>query len=831
VFQFNESEEFPAIVFSSNRIVEWKHNYIYKLSDNEVVSIYVDETENKKKEFELHEHREKLQIAMEAASYYSFEIDLTSITITTHKELYTDLGYKHPEIEDLMQKTGSLIHPEDYKKVKKLIYKHSRNIKPSLNTEFRVKNKNGKWIWFMATGKIIERDKNSKPTRFVGLAKNIQEEKEILFKLQENEEKFKSLATLLPEVIYETDVHGNITFVNLKAFETFEYTSDDLEKGLNITQMLAPEESDRVKENIEKIVDTDNVSGNEYVAITKSGKRFPILVYSNVVRENNIIKGLRGIIINMSELKKAQEQLKISEENFRQLSENINDAFWLRSLENEVIYANPACYKIAGDNFTEIFTDFNAYKEWIHPDDREQIVKQRKKNLKNLDKIHFYEHRIIKPDGDIRWIWIRTFPVFNSKGKLYRRAGIASDISDQKKMLSDLLFAKEKAEESDKLKSAFLANMSHEIRTPMNGILGFAQLLKDRDLTEKEKSDYLKIINSNGKELLNLMNDIIDVAKIEAGQLSINKSIAEINPLLEETYQLFFEIQKRIRKQDIKFILKIPSNEKNLIFTDISRLKQIFNNLLSNAFKFTSAGSIEFGYSIINSNGLSYYQFFVSDTGVGINKDMQEYIFRRFGQAQTKKYKNPQGTGLGLAISKGLIELLNGNIWIESTPEDTSEDSLSGSTFYFTIPIIENIVSVEQNDVELKPKIEMKTLKNATILIVEDNEDNLEFLSRLLIRYEAKIVVAKTGEEAIEIVKSNDEINIVLMDIRLPDIDGFETTQEIKKINPKLPVIAQTAYAMFNDRELCLKNGCDDYISKPLDRDVLFQKINHYIYN
>ncbi|MFC2151794.1 PAS domain-containing protein [Bacteroidota bacterium] len=705
VYQFNESEEFPSIVFSSGKIVEWKQNYIFKLSDSEVASIYIDETENKKKEFELHESREKLQIAMEAASYYSFEIDLTTIKITTHKELYSDLGYKHPEIDELMQKTGSLIQQEDFKRAHKIISKHTRNIKPSLNTEFRVKNKNGKWIWFKASGKVIDWDKNSKPLRFVGLLKNIQEEKELLI------------------------------------------------------------------------------------------------------------------------------QLKESEENFRQLAENINDAFWLRSLENEVIYANPACYKIAGDNFNEIFTDFNAYKNWIHPDDRVQIVKQREKNLKNLDKIHFYEHRIIKPDGEIRWVWIRTFPVFNSLGKLYRRAGITSDITNQKKMLSDLLFAKEKAEIGDKLKSAFLANMSHEIRTPMNGILGFAELLKDRDLTEKEKSDYLKIINSNGKELLNLINDIIDVAKIEAGQLSINKSIAEINPLLEEMYQMFFEIQKRILKQDIKFTLKIPSNEKNLIFTDISRLKQILNNLLSNAFKFTSSGSVEFGYNIINSNGVEHYQFFVSDTGIGINKDMQEYIFKRFGQAQTKKYKNQQGTGLGLAISKGLIELLKGKIWLESSPETIANDSSNGSSFYFTIPIVSNMSFPEQVDLDLKPITEMKTLEKVTILIVEDNQDNLEFLSRLLTRYGAEIVIAKTGEEAINIVKSNDEIKIVLMDIRLPDINGFETTQEIKKINPKLPVIAQTAYAMYNDREMCLENGCDDYISKPLDKDVLFQKINHYIYN
>ena len=269
--------------------------------------------------------------------------------------------------------------------------------------------------------------------------------------------------------------------------------------------------------------------------------------------------------------------------------------------------------------------------------------------------------------------------------------------------MSDLFMAKEKAEESDKLKSAFLANMSHEIRTPMNGILGFAELLKEKSLSEKEKVDYLKIIDFNGKQLLNLLNDIIDVAKIEAEQLSINKTVAEINPLLKEIYRLFFEEQKRLKKHNISFNLEMPEDN-NIIFTDIARLQQILNNLISNAFKFTYFGSINFGYEIINNNGSKYYQFFVSDTGIGISETMKKYIFERFGQIHSEKHKNKHGTGLGLAISKGLIELLNGKIWLESTPENILESIPGGSTFYFTIPIINNVSSNELNKLESKQK-------------------------------------------------------------------------------------------------------------------------------
>ncbi|MCK5170620.1 MAG: PAS domain S-box protein, partial [Bacteroidales bacterium] len=279
VFRLNKPEEFNSSIVSPGKISEWKHNYIYKLSDNEILSIYIDETEKKNKEFELKLYEEKLQIAMEAANYFSFEINLLTEKIETLNEIYKSLGYNPSEVNKLLQKTGSLIHPEDFKKAKSLILRHSRGLLPSLYIEFRIKNKKGNWTWFMATGKIIKWDKNSKPLRFVGLTKNIQEEKEILLKLKESEEKFKSLATLLPEVIYETDVHGNITFVNLKAFEIFGYTPEDFEKGLNIVQILAPEEIDRAKENIEKVFETENITGEEYIALTKTGNRFPILVY------------------------------------------------------------------------------------------------------------------------------------------------------------------------------------------------------------------------------------------------------------------------------------------------------------------------------------------------------------------------------------------------------------------------------------------------------------------------------------------------------------------------------------------------------------------------
>ncbi|MDA3953985.1 MAG: PAS domain-containing protein [Bacteroidales bacterium] len=702
VFKLNKPEEFPAVVFSSGEIIEWKHNHIYKLSDEEIVSIFVDETENKNKEKELKQHREKLEIALGAAKYFPFEFDLNNLKIIPPKEIYLSLGFNSSESDELLQKSGSLIHPDDFNTIK-VLAKNKFLTKPFPDqVEFRIKNKDGNWVWFMATGRVVNWGENKKHGKLFGIVQEIQNKKELLFKLKQ------------------------------------------------------------------------------------------------------------------------------SEENFLQLSENISDAFWLRSLENKVIYANNACYKISDGRFNEIFENNDKYAEWIHPDDRERVIKQRKINLKDPNQSHLYEHRIIKPNGEIRWFWIRTFPVYNDSGKLYRRAGIASDVTEQKNLINDLLIAKEKAEESDKLKSSFLANMSHEIRTPMNGILGFAELLKDDDITKKEKDEYLKIVDVNGKQLLSLINDIVDMAKIEARQLSINKTPTKISTLLEETYLLFKGVQNRLNKQDISFSVKFPNKENNIVYTDPARLQQVLNNLLNNAFKFTNSGSISFGYEFVNYENTKYFQFFVSDTGVGISKKMKEFIFERFGQEPNKEYKNYAGTGLGLAISKGLVKLLDGQIWVESTKKNKNPDVDGNSTFYFTLPDVHKARKYENNKPQVMTKL--NTLENSNILIVEDDEDNLDFLRRLLVKHGANVLLAKSGEEAIDVVKSNKQINVVLMDIRLPDMDGFETTQKIKEINPNLPIIAQTAYAMFNDKDKCLEKGCDDYVSKPIDKDILFKKIKQYIY-
>lgn len=381
----------------------------------------------------------------------------------------------------------------------------------------------------------------------------------------------------------------------------------------------------------------------------------------------------------------------------------------------------------------------------------------------------------------------------------------------RKNMEKELFKAKEKAEEADRLKSAFLANMSHEIRTPMNGILGFSQLMRDTRPDEKKQLFYLDQIIKQSEQLLALINDIIDISKIEAGQIDIENAEVNLNLLMEEVKSLF----QKSGNKEIRFELYTGLDSgRSHILSDKHRLKQVLINLLSNAFKFTEEGEIAFGYNLRDDQMIEFY---VKDTGEGIPEESQKIIFDRFKQAENSS-KQISGTGLGLAISKEIVELMRGDLWVVSKKG-------IGSAFYFTIPYIRSAKDHSRN--EKKSDLQLtESLKNKTILVVEDDEASYIYLKSCFEDSGAKIIWAKDGEEAVRLATVDSSVDIVLMDIQLPLKNGYDATKEIKKLRKDLPVIAQTAYAMRGDKEKAIDAGCDDYMSKPVDFAVLLKKIN-----
>ncbi len=376
--------------------------------------------------------------------------------------------------------------------------------------------------------------------------------------------------------------------------------------------------------------------------------------------------------------------------------------------------------------------------------------------------------------------------------------------------------AKIRAEEADILKSNFLANMSHEIRTPMNGILGFAQLLKNEESPDKRER-YIDIIYHNGMMLVNLIDDIIDLSKIDAGQLTVNPADCNLDNLMFEVYTFFNEIKFKQEKEHINIrLLNLNDDESNVLYTDSQRLRQVLVNLIGNALKFTERGSVEFGY-IINEEK-SNIEFFVRDTGIGIPKDKQDIIFDRFRQVQEGSTRKYGGTGIGLYITKHIVELLGGNIWFESEMGE-------GTSFHFTLPYHETR-SVNDGSVIFRAKNPEYNWEGKTLLIAEDIETNFKYLATILADTRAKIVWARNGQEAIDAFRNGTGVDLILMDIQMPVIDGYEATIRIRELNPEIPIIAQTAYALPHDNLKCFEVGCNDYISKPINSFLLKQKIN-----
>jgi len=383
----------------------------------------------------------------------------------------------------------------------------------------------------------------------------------------------------------------------------------------------------------------------------------------------------------------------------------------------------------------------------------------------------------------------------------------------------DLALAKRKAEESDHLKTAFLSNMSHEIRTPMNAILGFSNLLSHPDISSIEKEEFINLIRINGKNLLTLVEDIIDISKIDSGQLQIKNTSCNLHQVMTIVYDSFLDDIKRRGLFNLKLYLKEGVADDNIrILTDEHRLQQILINLVGNAVKFTERGFVEFGYTQENDQ---FLQFYVKDTGIGLPKDKEKEIFERFSKFNSDKDRLYGGTGIGLSIAKHLVDLMGGEIWVESEP-------LVGTTFYFTIPY--HRLSIPINAIEETPEPTKDfNWEGKTFLVAEDEEDNFRYIEVALALSNASLIWARDGQEAVDVFKRVNDIDLVLMDIKMPQMDGYTATREIKNISSKVPVIAQTAYAMSEEKEKSREAGCDDYIAKPIGYDDLLATINRFV--
>jgi hypothetical protein len=486
--------------------------------------------------------------------------------------------------------------------------------------------------------------------------------------------------------------------------------------------------------------------------------------------------------------------------------------------DGQATFINKKFEEIYGWKSDEL-TSVEKFFERVYPDEEyrrlllERIISDI--NTGDAEKMHWENISVTRKDGTRRIVNAVNIPLIRQNTMV----STVMDVTSLYQTQNDLIQAKERAEESDNLKKAFLNNISHEIRTPFNGILGFLSILQNDDLTPGEREQYISIINKSSYRLMNTVNDIVEIAQIHAGQLHLFKSQTNIASV---TNELFLSFKTESEYKGLQFMIEnnLP-DEIGSILTDCNKLKAILSNLISNAIKFTQQGSIIVAVCAMDD----FLEFSVSDTGIGIPRDKQHAIFERFVQVDLSNTRPFEGSGLGLSIAKAYVEKLGGSIRVES---QTGE----GSTFYFTVPYRKTEQQIRSSETIHKKSSpdnqEQKIIPSLKILIVEDDEGSATLLKVALRNITREIIKVKTGFEAVDACRNHRDLDLILMDIKIPGIDGYETTRQIRQFNAGVIIIAQTAFVQAGDIEKTLAAGCNDYISKPIVKEKLLVLLHKY---
>lgn len=510
------------------------------------------------------------------------------------------------------------------------------------------------------------------------------------------------------------------------------------------------------------------------------------------------------------ELQEKIDKLELSQRNFSTLINSISDAILIHDKNGCILSLNNQAKETfnieASDSKQYTFFDISS-------------PKQNSDNLQNLwDDILNNNTQMFEwiglQQGTNTEIQLQISLSPTTWDNKHVIVAVIRDFTERKEFEQELILEKEKAEEASRLKTEFLHNVSHEVRTPMNGIMGFTELLSDEKLSSEQRTKYIDIVKQSSNQLLNIIDDILEISRLETNQAQVNIETFDLNAVLKEIYSIF-EIQSK--KSQIDFSLHLGSKKKELLISsDKTKLSSIINNLVGNAFKFTNVGFVKLGYTMKNGR----IEIYISDSGIGIAKDKTKSIFGRFEQEEKEISLKAGGLGLGLPISQANAKLLNGDLSVES-------EKGVGSTFYLKIPFTQ-IKQKESTNQQIQNNIEEKELK--TILIAEDEEVNFLYIEALLSNNSNfEILHAINGQIAIDLFKENMNIDLVLMDLKMPVLNGFEAALKIKAINPKIPIIALTAYSTAEDKKKSLDSGCDEFMSKPFEKEKFYLLLDKYL--
>lgn len=823
-----DGSKFPLEVFVKQ--VDWK-------GSPALLSIATDISERKKmlnelisakKRAEESEHR--LKLASSSAELGIWDWNVKENTMVWDERMFELYGVNAEIFVNTVDAWLNGLHPEDKELA---VFESNEALKGNkpFNTTFRVLHPDGKVLYIKADGLVL-RNSKGEAIRMIGINRDITAGKINEIELIKSKEKAEESERKLIEAQKLSHV-GNWEYIidtdtvtwSKELYNIFERPYDLPAPKYSEQRLYYTEESFAILDKaVQDCLRHEIPYEIELDIITSSGAVKQIISKGKVIKDKNKnIIGSYGTAQDITQAKIMERELISAKENAEESEERWKNLF--NNSPNAV-----AIYKAVDNGNDFVFTDLNLTSQEIDKIDRDQVIGKRISEVfpasvelgflnvfnrvwqtgetERMDVTFYKDSRI---DG-----WRENLIYKLKTGEI---VAIYNDVTAIKKVEEALINAKEKAEEANRLKTEFLNNMSHEIRTPMNGIIGFSEMYSKEGITDEKRKYYSKIVQDSSRQLLRIIDDILEISTLETKQEKIIEGQFCLNDLIKEIFSIF-NLKAKERRIPIYIKKELPDKQSEII-SDRSKLNKILSNLLENALKFTNEGYVEIGYFVKEENLMLY----VKDTGIGISPQNQEIIFERFSQEDKEISKKIGGLGLGLSISKENAKLLGGNITLKS-------EKGKGSIFYVTIPykpaqkiIIDSTVALSD------PYIKTKADETLTILVAEDEEVNYLYIEALFEEITDRNIIlhhAINGKEAVDLCLNN-EIDLVLMDIKMPIMGGLEASEKIKAKFPHLPIIALTAYSAEPDRQLALKHGCDDFISKPINEKKLFEMLNQFI--
>ena len=805
----------------------------------------------------------ELRQFIETANAPIFGIDSKGLVNEWNETSVKITGFKKKEVlgKDLVETYIT----EDYRNAVKQVLDNALKGKETANYEFPLFTKDGRRV-IVLLNSSTRRNAAGEIVGVLGVGQDISEIDKLRTESESVAKELRMFIETANAPIFGIDSKGlvnewNETSGKITGFKKEEVLGKDLVKTY-----ITEDYRNAVKQVLDNALKGKETANYEFPLFTKDGKRVMVLLNSST-RRNAVgeIVGVLGVGQDISEMDKLRTESESVAKELRQFIETANAPIFGIDSKGLVNEWNETSEKITGFKKEEVLGK-DLVKTYITEDYRD-AVKQVLDNALEGKETANYEFPLFTKDGKRVMVLLNSSTRRDTVGKIVGVLGVGQDITilneykenlefkvkyrtqelafqndekdkraaelviankelafqnnEKEKRALELVIAKEKAEESDRLKSAFLANMSHEIRTPMNGILGFADLLREADLTGEEQQEFITIIETSGTRMLNIINDIISISKIESGLMEVNIQESNINQQIEFIYTFF---KPQVEAKGMQFLIKKTLSEKEaFINTDTEKVYSILTNLVKNAIKYTVEGSIELGYRLKKGVASSELEFYIKDTGIGIHKDRHKAIFERFIQADIADKRAYQGAGLGLSISRAYAEMLNGRIWMES-------EEGKGSIFYLTLPYqteIEEKIIV--NSIDKSNEIVNPEISGLKVLVAEDDETNGMLISVIVKELKLVLLEATTGIEAVDLCRANPDIDLILMDIQMPDLNGYEATRQIRQFNQDVIIIAQTAFGLAGDKEKSIKAGCNDYISKPFNKSKLLTVIGKYL--